>query len=262
MNVTRLKTAVLALSLSSKLCIRPMVNRKKIGYTIVMRYPLVFVFLTLCFLELSSAKTFILGDSLTCGSFGKELFDQFKVNGEQVVLFCAVSSRPDHWINSVNPSGLPCMTLSSGQSKKIPCGKDGEMPAFDVLAKEAIGANVVVALGTNSLGVKSMDENYFNLANQLSARSKSCFWVGPPHLEPNHVSLNPDRRKRISNMESNLDLFYSNIENAVGKKCKLIDSRPATKLGSPGRPTTDGIHKVEAAGKKWAQEIFPQILRD
>ena len=61
-------------------------------------------------------------------------------------------------------------------------------------------------------------------------------------------------------MEAYLDTFYLELESGVGKKCKVIDSRLATKAGTLGNGTIDGIHKKESAGKKWAQDVFPQLF--
>jgi hypothetical protein len=149
--------------------------------------------------------------------------------------------------------------MTSSKPTLKTCGQRGEMPKLTSLAKEAKDAKVIIALGTNSLGFRTVDEHYLKLAQALSAESESCFWVGPPHLDPAHESLSSSRRIRIKGMDSYLTDFYSLLKVQLGNRCAVVDSRESTQSGNVGNGTVDGIHRRESAGKFWAQSVFPKL---
>lgn len=216
---------------------------------------LFFSVLTSIFAGANTQPLLIIGDSLTCGPFGKQLFEQMNTGGRSVTLYCAVSSAPSHWVKGKTPKGQKCQTRSTAKPDLSPCEPSGQVPKLDSLLSRHPGAEVIVALGTNSLLDKKADANYKLMSDAVAAQGRGCKWIGPPHLNPSQSRGFP--AGRLSSMEGNLSGFYESLQTSVGSSCELIDSRAATQSGTPGHQTTDGVHRTEDAGIAWAQSLQP-----
>lgn len=206
-----------------------------------------------------AGEILLIGDSLTCGPFGKYLLQNLSARGNQVTLFCAVSSAPSNWLAGKNPSGQKCQTMSTRAPALVPCDGTGKIPRLsDILAAHK-GSRILVALGTNSLLQPKADASYKRMAELVATNSSSCDWIGPPHLNPSQSKGFPPGR--IAKEEKNLAPFYESLAGAVEKPCHLIDSRNATVAGGPGNQTVDGVHRTESAGKYWADALTNQLLK-
>jgi hypothetical protein len=194
----------------------------------------------------------MIGDSLSCGPFGKHVVENLSQRGFRVTLYCAVSSAPIHWLKGKNPPGQICQTMSSEVSKLGPCGGTGQVPALSQILAKHKGSRVLVGLGTNSLMDTRADHSY-RLMVETVASSGKCVWIGPPHLQPSHSKGFP--AGRVATEEANLNGFYVSLFNSVEGICSLFDSREATASGTPGNETVDGIHRNDSAGKYWADRF-------
>jgi hypothetical protein len=203
-----------------------------------------------------SANYLVIGDSHSCGAFGSKLADLLAQPNHQVTLYCAVSSAPTHWVRGSNPSGQKCKTYSNRQPQFTDCASNGKVPTLSSLLQAHPNANVIVALGTNSLLTNAADASYKQLSALLNGRS--CVWVGPPHLNPAQSKGFP--AGRVQSLENNLPAFYNSLKNSVGS-CHLVDSRPFTRTGSVGHSTTDGVHRSREAGIYWALQVFNSTRR-
>ena len=215
----------------------------------------------LCFIFLGQAaiaKSFlIVGDSLTCGPFGKYLTQELAKQGNSVTLYCAVSSAPANWMNGKNPAGQNCQTLTSADPVLKPCGDQGQIPKFESILAKYKNSEVIVALGTNSLMSAKVDSSYKAMVKATQANGNSCKWIGPPHANPSQSKGFP--AGRVATLEKNLNSFYDSLSAQVDSGCRLIDSRDATASGTVGNQTVDGIHRSDAAGKEWIRQISSQV---
>lgn len=208
-----------------------------------------------CFCQFAAAeKVVIVGDSLTCGSFGKNLFQLLSLAGNEVTLFCSVSSTPSSWIKGKNPKGQSCKTMTTSEPSLKLCNNTGQIPKFEEILKTNLGARFIVAHGTNSLLSPKVDAYYGSLAKLINDAGLECDWIGPPNMNPAQSKGFPEGR--IDTLQKNLTNFYTSLNIVSTNGCSLIDSREATAVETAGNQTVDGVHRNEAAGKYWAQSIF------
>jgi hypothetical protein len=199
----------------------------------------------------------VIGDSLSCGPYGAQLASGLAKLGNQVTLYCAVSSAPANWLLGKTPEGQECKTRVTPKTELRSCGGSGETPALSLLLKKHKGSRVIVALGTNSLGSPRAMKSYLDMASAIRANGNRCQWIGPPHLHPSQAAGGfSESDLRI--LEGNLDRFYSSLIKAVDPTCAVIDSRKATVAPTVGNETVDGVHRNESAGLEWAR----QSIRD
>jgi hypothetical protein len=214
------------------------------------------VFLIALFFACSARADYlvVIGDSHTCGAFGYRLFNNLVSQGNRVHLYCMESSSPMHWINATRPKGKICQEMT--RARLTPCNGTGEPPNVGTILADNPGARVIVALGTNSLYGTAAGVYYQEMANTIREAGRSCKWIGPPNLQP------AGRSEVIADMQTHLTPFYTSLESVVEPACELIDSRPATAPGTQGAATGDGVHRTQAAGRYWADQVTPRQTAD
>lgn len=222
-------------------------------FDLTMKTFAIFLFLSVL-TSTYAAELVIIGDSHSCDSFGSTLLNGFTSQGKDTVLYCTVSSAPQHWLKGINPKGQICQNRTSQNPALRPCKNGGRIPTLASILAEEKPSQVVVALGTNSLLDPTTDASYAALAASLHSVGAGCLWVGPPHLQPEHSKGFPPGR--VATLEKNLSSFYPSLEHSVGSACSVIDSRPATTPTAPGYPTVDGVHRTPQAGKYWAEFVL------
>ena len=217
--------------------------------------------ISMAWLSAASAEhVLIVGDSLSCGPFGRELFSKLKSGDNQVTLYCAVSSAPSNWMAGAKPKGQLCQTMttaSSSEPRLTLCKGTGEMPDLSTMLAQHKGARIIVGLGTNSMLSGVADSSYQKMAKAVREAGSSCEWIGPPHMNASQSKGFPPGR--VAQLEKNLNDFYDSLANTVGNSCRLIDSREATFEGTAGNQTVDGVHRTAVAGKFWVDQIQSQL---
>lgn len=217
---------------------------------------LFFFILTFFNASLFAKNILVIGDSHSCGSFGRTLSQELTANGNQVDVFCTVSSSPTHWLKRTNPPGQICQTWSSGQSAK-PCREAGKIPSLEEILSQKKYDSAVIALGTNSLYSEKVDATYAELAQKIKEKIKTCLWIGPPHLRPDQAK--GFSAQNLTKFENNLPQFYKSLEKAVQSQCHLLSSFDITAAHHPANETTDGVHRGQTAGAEWGKEISQLI---
>ena len=219
------------------------------------------LFLILFLISFQTLATDILlvGDSLTCGAFGQELTkliaQEKQFPSREITTYCAVSSRPEHWIEGKIPTGQICQTMSTSQLVFRNCGANGRMPTFSELINLNRPMVVIVALGTNSLENSRPSTGYSKMI-ELIPNGTKLIWIGPPHLRPEQAR--GFSTARLKAFEANLGSFYTNLKSIL-KDAPLLDSRPFTIQGSAGGETVDGVHRGTIAGQAWANSMLSII---
>lgn len=207
--------------------------------------------------DLAGKRVLILGDSHLCGPTGNRLFESMQMRGLSVWLYCGVSSAANHWIRAEAPGNFKCQKRNGTETRLSFCHDKGAYIPLNTILNNGPFDLAIVGLGTNSLFYKQIDKDYVDLAKKISAHSKSCRWVGPPHLRE-------DQRRgygqgAVAKLESRLDMFYASMTE-ISAHCSLIDSRPGTRKGLTAGETTDGIHRTQSAGLAWADTILKEIF--
>ncbi len=208
-------------------------------------------------LAAEAANVLVIGDSLTCGSFGKQVLRNLTARGDRVTLFCTVSSAPIHWLEGRNPQGFTCKTMTSEKPAAENCGPEGITPKLDDVLAQFDAPLVIVALGTNTLYSGRADATYRRMAQTIAANQRRCLWVGPPRMNESESKGYP--KGRVGELDTKLTTFYPSLSQVTNTFCKVIDSRAATAPGTPGIHTTDGIHRTGAAGIFWADQLRSQF---
>ena len=204
------------------------------------------------------AKDFlIIGDSHSCGAFGKVLAESLKVKNFKSTLYCTPGSSAIHWNRGQKVNNQICQTMNSEDLKLKNCGSSNQHPSVEELLKNHTHSHVIFALGTNSLLSSEVDQNYVELAQKVSSADRECLWIGPPNFNENQAVGFP--KSRILTLKRNLTPFYNSLDNKISSNCKLIDSREATAPSTPGYDTADGIHRTPTAGRYWATQISQLI---
>ncbi len=201
----------------------------------------------------SVAKTIlVIGDSHSCGSFGQRMVEDLSQLNNSVDLYCAVSSSASNWALGKNPKGQAC-SFRSTQSAPVLCSGNGQVPKLSWILGSRDYDEVVIALGTNSLGSSIVDSSHRELVQIVGAKQIPCFWIAPPHLRPDQAK--GFSANSLSMMNANLSKFYLALTHAVGAQCSVIDSRPITQPGQAGGETVDGVHRTLGSGRAWADAV-------
>ena len=193
----------------------------------------------------------IIGDLHLCGSFGRQLVQNFSNIGFQVELYCVDPSSPQSWADGVGISGQSCKTTSTGMDSFKKC-QDGA-PKLSTLFTKHKDAHVLVSLGTNSLIDGRASAAYRKLAQLIGGNGSKCEWIGPPHL--NAKEAKGFSKERLTTMEKNIEIFYESMSELLSLDCDIIDSREMTAIGSPGGATVDGVYRTKSAGTAWADAV-------
>lgn len=211
-------------------------------------------------------KVVMIGDSITCGPFGERMLKNLERGGKnQVTQYCMIGSAPNHWIKGIRSgksASLVCQTRSSAAPALKPCASVS--PKFEQLLSANPGSRVVIALGTNSSVGPHADPFYSQMSEMVQRSNRKCDWILPPHMNaaqskgwaPGHVA------KMESNLKTLIPEITARVSNGKTSSCKAISSFAATAAGTPGRGTTDGVHRTKDAGYYWADEISEKLLSD
>lgn len=205
-------------------------------------------------LKCYSENFILIGDSQSCGAFGKHFQKMLTKDGHNVTLYCAVSSTPQNWLKGIKPRGQVCKTNSSTNPVLKLCNGTGDVPLIKDILERDPDAHIIVQLGANSLYSPITDINYQKMAKTIQATSRKCHWIGPAHRQPERSKGFPEGS--LEKAEKNLNPFYDSLANSIQGPCLLIDSRDATAPGTSGHETVDGVHHTDAAGKYWAEQVM------
>jgi hypothetical protein len=188
----------------------------------------------------------IVGDSHSCGDFGRQLVRNLSAKGQNnVVMYCAGGLSTQHWVNGFSPkkSDNKCRTYSSKNLQLQDCLGTGDLPSIEkILQFEPRPSRVVVALGTNNLAMNALS-SFDTFSQKIKNAGIACHWVGPPTLGQNG---------RICREHGhNLDSLVKTLRSATKNTCEYVDSRPVTRADN----TPDCIHRYGIPAHEWADAV-------
>lgn len=211
----------------------------------VIKFGLAFTFFII-YCQVRAEQIVVIGDSHSCGDFGQRLVKNLAENGKnKVVMYCAGGLSTQHWLKGYNPprSANKCYTYSDDNPKSKECLGTGELPPLEkILNGESKPNRVVVALGSNNLGMNALN-SFAPFAKQIKKSGVSCHWIGPPALGANGEIC----RKH----GHNLNKVIAAIESAAESICEYVDSREVTSPDS----TPDCIHRYGKPARDWADGV-------
>lgn len=198
----------------------------------------------------SDSRVLHIGDSHTCGTYGKAIDAQMRASGATVSTYGVSGSSPSWWFNgTVGKSGYFAKDEKGNVDQPADWRTPRATPKLVSLIESKKPDVLVVSLGANLIGgsgstiqnqVKSICEVAKKYGTQL-------VWVGPP-----------DGRSKSTVAQTNL---YANLKAVVEQYGgTFIDSRPFTEYPATGG---DGIHYGGSEGNKiandWAKSTYKVI---
>jgi hypothetical protein len=211
-----------------------------------------FLFLTLLFTQLASARVLVVTDSHGEGAFGTRLVELFEKNGDVISFYGVGGSTSKDWMLGLDQIWGYWEYHTDGANIR---SQKPKTPEFKNLLIKLSPKKVIIELGTNliwrdlSLEDAKFIQDMIRLASEFKAE---CFWVGPPDLRPK----SSEQKRRVLEIH---ELLKKEVE-ASG--CQLIKSWELTQFPATGG---DGIHYDsipdlgEGLARKWAESIFSKL---
>lgn len=190
----------------------------------------------------------LIGDSHTCGQYGKVLDQACRDAGAIVRSYGSCSSHPIWWFDGTRTHCGWFARDARGRISRVPFGELKRTPKIASLYAQSRPDLTIVSLGANMVDYSkaTVQGTSAKLAAWIRAHDSALIWVGPPVIR-----LQPRWK---------LDRLYGWLRAAVEPYGPFIDSRPWTWYPETGG---DGIHYRGAAGRPiaehWARQVFQSI---
>ncbi len=189
----------------------------------------------------SDSRVLHIGDSHTCGVYGKSIDALMRESGATVSTYGVSGSSPSWWFNgTVGKSGY----FAKDEQGKVDQPADWRTPRatpnLTELIKEKKPDVLVVSLGANLIGGTNtaIQSQVRSICEVAKKNGTQLVWIGPP-----------DGRSKSDEAQTRL---YLNIKAAVNLYgFSFIDSRPFTDYPKTGG---DGVHYSGTEGTKIAQQ--------
>ena len=195
-------------------------------------------------------KVLIIGDSHTVGIYGQEMDKLARSTGATVQTYGVAGSSPSWWFSGTKTKCGFYSNDAEGHKKTAGMGDATPTPNIKELIAKAKPDVVIVSLGANMIASPetSVTSTTKKMADAIEQSGAKLVWVGPPKHRKNQE--NP---QQLTNL-------YNELQSALPKDAKFIDSRPYTYYPKTGG---DGIHFWGKEGmqiaKNWANQVFNQI---
>lgn len=178
----------------------------------------------------------VIGDSHTVGPFGWYLDENLRSNGHKVATYGSCGSIAQWWSTGQQTT---CGYYSKDLDGNVVKKDKFPTPNFKKILEDVKPDSVIVELGTNYVKTPSdafVKKDLASFVNLIKESNANCFWISPPDM------------RKFRGEISRLDKL---IDEAVGKDCKVFDSKTVTKYPLTGG---DGIHY-------WFTEALPVAHR-
>jgi hypothetical protein len=199
----------------------------------------------------ADSRVLHIGDSHTCGVYGKSMDALMRETGASVRTYGVSGSSPAWWLKgTTGKSGY----FSKDENGRIDQPADWRTPRatpdLQKLIKEFRPSVVMFSLGANLVGasaesVRAQVESVCRIAQQAGCK---IVWVAPPKGRSD--TNNPQLRQKL----------YENLRLAAEKYGTFIDSRDFTEYPQSGG---DGVHYWGNEGTRiagaWAGKVFQAV---
>ncbi|HNX74409.1 MAG TPA: LysM peptidoglycan-binding domain-containing protein [Candidatus Rifleibacterium sp.] len=199
----------------------------------------------------ADSRVLHIGDSHTCGIYGKTIDGLMRETGAAVRTCGVAGSSPSWWLNgTVGKSGYYSRDEKGKVDQPADWRTPRQTPNLSGLIEEYKPNVIVFSLGANMAyaGAEAIQKQVQSVCDIAKRSGCKIVWVGPP--EP---------RNGVGGSE-NYGRLYQNLKAAVEKYGSFVDSRNYTEYPASGG---DGLHYSGNAGSKiaktWADKVFNQI---
>lgn len=198
----------------------------------------------------SESRVLHIGDSHTCGVYGKAIDAMMRESGATVNTYGVSGSNPRWWFNgTIGKSGYFAKDENGRVDQPADWRTPRATPILSELIKQKKPSVLVVSLGANLItgddaGIQAQVRSICELAKRNGTQ---LVWIGPP-----------DGRDKSTDDQKKL---YQSIKAAVSQYGgTFIDSRPFTEYPTTGG---DGVHYGGTEGTKiaqaWAKSAYDVI---
>ncbi len=199
----------------------------------------------------ADSRVLHIGDSHTCGVYGKTIDGLMRETGAAVRTCGVAGSSPSWWLNgTVGKCGYYSRDEKGNVDQPADWRTPRQTPNLNSLIQEYKPSVIVFSLGANmayssSEAIQKQVQSVCDIARRAGCK---IVWVGPP--EP---------RDGVGGSE-NYGRLYQNLKAAAEKYGSFVDSRSYTEYPASGG---DGLHYSGTTGSKiakdWANKAFNQI---
>ena len=215
--------------------------------------------------RIDAARILMIGDSLTVGSFGAQMYEYLIAlyGSKNVAVYGSCGSSPEHWLRDEPAFLTKCgFRQQTPEESELIDFKNGRPPprvatpkVEDLVAKFRPNI-VIVQLGTNWMDLvanpnRGRQLDYDSILDRFvtairSSRTVSqIIWITPP--DSSHFDRRTQRTiERMLKDAADRDHFRT-----------VVSSRLTHYI--PGKTGGDGIHYNEEAGTAWAHAVARQI---
>lgn len=198
----------------------------------------------------STSRVLHIGDSHTCGTYGKSIDALMRQSGATVSTVGVSGSSPSWWFNgTVGKSGYFAKDEQGKVDQPADWRTPRATPKLTDLIKQKKPDVLVVSLGANLIGANSttIQNQVKSICEVAKQNGTQLVWIGPP-----------DGRNKSDSEQAKL---YQNLKAAVSQYGgTFVDSRAFTDYPASGG---DGVHYGGTEGtkiaQKWAQSAYNVI---
>ena len=193
-----------------------------------------------------------IGDSHSCGFYGRELDRLLRTTDSPVDSYCAGGSVPSWWVLGRIASMGFVARLADGSVKRLHRRGRSTVPKLKNLILRSNPHLLIVSLGANMRGlspaaVRKQAGLIIDVAQQFNVR---LVWVGPPKQRVDILTARGSER---------FHAFNYMLEDAMSPGAKFINSGQFTRAYAGH----DGVHFSGARGKEiahnWARGVFAAL---
>lgn len=197
----------------------------------------------------SDSRVLHIGDSHSCGVYGKTIDNLMRETGAKVSTTAVAGSNPNWFMNGQVGTYGAYSKDENGKVTEHAYKQQAKTPLLQNMIDSYKPSVLVVSLGANMVGYPASTQRTMieNICDKAKAAGCKIVWVGPP-----------DSRSQDDNQVANL---YSVLKSEIAKyDGVLIDSRQYTEYPSSGG---DGLHysgtEGTAKAKTWANSVMNAI---
>jgi hypothetical protein len=199
----------------------------------------------------ADSRVLHIGDSHTCGIYGKAMDDLMRETDATVRTYGVSGSSPSWWLNeTTGKSGYYAKDEQGKVDQPADWRTPRKTPNFRKLLNEYRPDVVMFSLGANLVhaspaAIRRQVESVCKIAKEAGCK---IVWVGPPRSRSG--VRDPQKRQAL----------YQNLKSVAEQYGTFVDSREYTKYPETGG---DGVHYWGKEGSRiardWAGKVFDNI---
>lgn len=199
----------------------------------------------------ADSRVLHIGDSHTCGIYGKAMDSLMRDTGAKVRTYGVSGSSPSWWLNgTTGKSGYFARDEHGNIDQPADWRTPRTTPNLNSIINEYKPSVIMFSLGANLVGAspEAIRQQVATVCEIAKKAGCKIIWVGPPNSRPG--VRDPEARERL----------FQNLRGVAEQYGTFVDSRTYTKYPETGG---DGVHywgtEGSAVARDWAGKVFDKI---